>query len=65
MTAWPQSPTTGLRRTAAPLRAAASDGVVVLSPPPLGDPDEEGVLRGREHVRHLVRIARELPDAVR
>ena len=44
------------------LRAEGVRGVVVLSPPPLDDPDDQCVLRGREHVRHLVRIARQLPD---
>ena len=38
------------------------NGVVVLTPPPPGDPDGQGLLRGREQVRQLVRIARELPD---
>ncbi len=38
------------------------NGVVILTPPPLGDPDEESLLRGREQVRHLVRITRELLD---
>ncbi len=38
------------------------DGVVVLSGSDHGEPDRECAVRGREHVRHLVRIARELPD---
>lgn len=37
-------------------------GVVVLNPPPPGDPNSQGLVRGREQVRHLVRIARELPE---
>ena len=37
-------------------------GVVVLTGPPAGDPDERGLACGREHVRHMVRIARELAE---
>jgi polyketide synthase 5 len=37
-------------------------GVVVLTGPKNGDPDEECALRGGEYVHHLVRIGRELPD---
>jgi polyketide synthase 5 len=37
------------------------DGVVVLTGPRSGGPDESAE-RGREYVRHLVRIIRELPD---
>ncbi len=37
-------------------------GVVVVAGPAAGDEDEHGVIEGREHVRHLVRIARELAD---
>ncbi|MCB0939927.1 MAG: type I polyketide synthase [Mycobacterium sp.] len=44
------------------LLRAGVNGVVVLTPPPLGEPDDQGLLRGREQVRHLVRITRELPD---
>src|SRR5271167_2943820 len=38
------------------------DGVVVLTGSDHGKPDQECAVRGREHVRLLVRIARELPD---
>ena len=38
------------------------DGVVVLTPPPPGASDEQALMRGRELVRHLVRIARELTE---
>ena len=38
------------------------DGVVVLTGPTDGDADEQCAVRGGEHVRHLVRIVRELPD---
>ena len=38
------------------------EGVVIVCPPPAGDPDEEGLLRGREQVRHVVRMIRELPE---
>ncbi len=36
--------------------------VVVLTGPPVGDTAEESLVRGREQVRHLVRIATELAD---
>ncbi|AKN15812.1 mycocerosic synthase [Mycobacterium haemophilum DSM 44634] len=38
------------------------DGVVILYGPRAGDPDEQGLLAGREQVRHLVRITRELAE---
>jgi polyketide synthase 5 len=38
------------------------DGLVVLTGSEDGEADQECAVRGREHVRHLVRIARELPD---
>ncbi|MCV7028980.1 sulfolipid-1 biosynthesis phthioceranic/hydroxyphthioceranic acid synthase [Mycobacterium sherrisii] len=38
------------------------DGVVIVCPPPGGPPDEPGLLAGREQVRHLVRMIRELPE---
>ena len=38
------------------------NGVVVLTGPKNGNPDEECAARGGEYVRHLVRIARELPQ---
>ncbi len=44
------------------LRRGGVSGLVVIFPPPAGNPDEHSLARGREHVRHLVRIARELPD---
>jgi polyketide synthase 5 len=37
-------------------------GVVILTGPRNGDPDQQCALLGRERVHHLVRIARELPD---
>jgi acyl transferase domain-containing protein/acyl carrier protein len=36
--------------------------VVVCSPPSAGEPDEQGLRQGREEVRQLVRIARELAE---
>jgi polyketide synthase 5 len=45
------------------LRAHRFDGVVVLTGPKNGNPDEDGALLGREYVRHLVHITRELPEA--
>jgi polyketide synthase 5 len=44
------------------LAAGGFRGVVVLTGPKNGDPDEECAFRGRQYVEHLVRIARELPD---
>lgn len=41
---------------------AGVKGVVVLGGRAPGEPDEQCVVRGREQVRHLVRIARQLPD---
>ncbi|RFD27122.1 polyketide synthase [Mycobacterium uberis] len=38
------------------------DGVVILYGPRAGDPDEQSLLAGREQVRHLVRIIRELAE---
>jgi polyketide synthase 5 len=42
------------------LPAGTYRGVVILTGPK--NPDEESGLRGEQYVRHLVRIARELPD---
>jgi acyl transferase domain-containing protein/NADPH:quinone reductase-like Zn-dependent oxidoreductase/NAD(P)-dependent dehydrogenase (short-subunit alcohol dehydrogenase family)/acyl carrier protein len=39
------------------------EGVVIVCPPPVGDPDEQGLLQGREQVRHLVRMIRDLPES--
>ena len=38
------------------------EGLVIVCPPPGGDPDEQGLLRGREQVRHVVRMVRQLPE---
>ena len=38
------------------------NGLVVLTGPRNGDPDDQAGLRGGEYVHHLVRIARELPE---
>ena len=51
-----------VERLTSRLRARGVNGLVVLLPQPVGNADEEGLARGREHVRHLVRIARELPE---
>jgi polyketide synthase 5 len=37
-------------------------GVVVVTEPKNGNPDDESAVRGGDYVHHLVRIARELPD---
>jgi polyketide synthase 5 len=44
------------------LRAGGFTGVVILTGPKNGDPDEQCALRGREYVQHLVHITRELPE---
>ena len=48
------------------LRAHVGDGdikgVVVVAAPKNGNPDDECGFRGREHVHHLIRIIRELPE---
>ncbi len=44
--------------------AGAFTGVVVLTGPKDGHPDEEFAVRGAEYVKHVVRIARELPEIV-
>jgi acyl transferase domain-containing protein/acyl carrier protein len=38
------------------------EGVVIVCPPPAGEPDEQGLLQGREQVRHVVRMIRDLPE---
>jgi polyketide synthase 5 len=37
-------------------------GVVLLTEPKNGNPDDEGAVRGGDYVHHMVRIARELPE---
>jgi polyketide synthase 5 len=44
------------------LGAGGFNGVVVLTGPKNGDPDEECAVLGGDYVHHLVRIARELPE---
>ncbi|WIM90159.1 sulfolipid-1 biosynthesis phthioceranic/hydroxyphthioceranic acid synthase [Candidatus Mycobacterium wuenschmannii] len=44
------------------LRAHEFAGVVVVTPPRRGVTDEQSLTEGREQVRHLVRIARELTE---
>ncbi|ORA77921.1 type I polyketide synthase [Mycobacterium malmoense] len=38
------------------------EGVVIVCPPPAGEPDEHGLLLGREQVRHVIRMVRDLPE---
>ncbi|OBI41720.1 polyketide synthase [Mycobacterium kyorinense] len=45
------------------LRASAVTGLVVVLPPPAGTSDEAGLATAREHVGHLIRIARELTES--
>ncbi len=51
-----------LERIGSHLRARPVDGVVILCGARVGGPDEQSLLRGREQVRHVVRIARELAE---
>ncbi len=51
-----------LERLGSHLRARPVDGVVILCGARVGDPDERSLLQGREQVRHLVRITRELSE---
>ena len=51
-----------LERLGSHLRARPVDGVVILCGAPVGDPDERSLLQGREQVRQLVRITRELSE---
>ncbi|VBA49881.1 Mycocerosic acid synthase [Mycobacterium attenuatum] len=51
-----------VERLGSQLRTRPVDGVVILCGPPAGEPDEQGLLRGREQVRHFVRITRELAE---
>ena len=44
------------------LEAGGFTGVVVLTAPQNGHPDEESGVRGGDYVKHVVRIARELPE---
>ena len=44
------------------LGAGGIAGVVILTEPRNGNPEEQCAVRGREYVQHLVRIARELPE---
>ncbi len=49
-------------RLRAQLTASAFSGVVVVTAPRDGESDAESSVAGAEQVRHLVRIARELPE---
>ncbi|MGA8330225.1 MAG: polyketide synthase dehydratase domain-containing protein, partial [Mycobacterium sp.] len=49
-------------RFASGLREDEFAGVVVVAPPPNGAADEPALTEGREQVRHLVRVARELTE---
>jgi polyketide synthase 5 len=61
---WPQHADhlANAERLSAHLDGGRFNGVVVLTAPRNGNPNDQCAFRGREHVRHLVRIARELPD---
>ncbi len=38
------------------------EGLVIVCPPPVGEPDEQGLVQGREQVRHVIRMIRDLPE---
>lgn len=58
----PADAATNAERLLSQLRARPVRGVVILCGPSAGEPQERGLQEGREQVRHLVRIVRELPD---
>jgi polyketide synthase 5 len=58
----PAEDTSHGEQLATQLRAGGFTGVVVLTGPRNGDPDEQCGLVGREYVWHLVRIIRELAE---
>ena len=41
---------------------AGLEGVVIVCPPSVGEPDEQGLLQGREQVRHVLHMIRDLPE---
>ena len=61
---WPQhaDQVANAERLRGQLGAGGFTGVVVLTGPRNGNPDEECAVHGGECVRHMVRIARELPE---
>jgi polyketide synthase 5 len=61
---WPPhtDSTSNTEQLANHLRGGGVTGVVVLTGPKNGDPDDQSPLLGREYVHHLVRITRELPE---
>ena len=61
---WPQHAdhAANAERLRAQLTASAFSGVVVVTAPRDGESDAESPVAGAEQVRHLVRIARELPE---
>lgn len=60
---WPEraDPREKAAELAAEVRGGV-EGVVIVCPPAAGEPDERGLLRGRELVRQVVRMTRELPE---
>ena len=61
---WPSEvdPATSLETLGSQLRTRSVNGVVISCGPGAGEPNESSLLRGREQVRHLVRITRELAE---
>ena len=55
-------PATSLNALGGHLRSRTFTGVVIVSGPGAGKPDESSLLRGREQVHQLVRITRELAE---
>ncbi|KAA1246086.1 acyltransferase domain-containing protein, partial [Mycobacterium simiae] len=55
-------PAASVEKLCAHLRSRPADGVVIICKPRAGDPDEQTLLEGREQVRDLVRITRELAE---
>ncbi|MCV7197195.1 sulfolipid-1 biosynthesis phthioceranic/hydroxyphthioceranic acid synthase [Mycobacterium angelicum] len=61
---WPSAadPAAGREALISQLRSRPVSGVAIICGPAAGEPDEDSLLRGREQVRHLVRITRELAE---
>ena len=61
---WPQHADhqANAERLRSHVTAGRFSGIVAVTPPPNGNPDEECALRAREHLRHLVRIAQKLAE---
>jgi polyketide synthase 5 len=62
---WPQQAdhAANTEQLAEHLRTGGFNGMVVLTGPKNGDPDQECALRGGDYVQHMIRIIRGLPES--